>query len=329
MRFSIIIPVYNRPDEIDELLQSLTRQTVTDFEVVVIEDGSSVRCAEIIDKYLTMLDIRYFYKENSGPGTSRNYGAERSRGDYLIFLDSDCIAPPGYINEVCKELSVRDIDVFGGPDRACENFSDKQKAINYSMTSFLTTGGIRGQKTRLDKFHPRSFNMGVKRQVFSAIGGFSNMRFGEDIDFSYRVIENSFSSGLFPDAWVYHKRRTNFRQFFKQTFNSGIARIKLSKKHQGTLKFVHLLPAIFTVGCGLILIASVWKPIVLSLFAVFCAVILTDATIKTGSLRIGILSVGATFTQLIGYGSGFVYGLWKFCLCKNNTHTVSNKKFYK
>ena len=224
MRYSVIIPVYNRPDEVDELLQSLTQQSFKDFEVIVVEDGSSIPCKPVTEKYQELLDVHYYDKPNSGPGQTRNYGVERSKGEYLIILDSDCILPEGYFLAVEEELQHEAADAFGGPDRAHESFTNIQKAINYSMTSFFTTGGIRGGKKKMDKFYPRSFNMGVRQEVYQALGGFSRMRFGEDIDFSIRIFKGGYTCRLFPGAWVYHKRRTDFRKFFKQVHNSGIAR---------------------------------------------------------------------------------------------------------
>lgn len=248
MRYSVIVPVYNRPDEVDELLQSLMQQTYTDFEVIIVEDGSAVPCKDVVDKYAASMDIRYYLKPNSGPGKSRNYGAGRSHGEYLIILDSDCILPPDYFKAVEEELRNEPADAFGGPDRAHESFTDTQKAINYSMTSFFTTGGIRGGKKKMDKFYPRSFNMGIRADVYKALGGFSDMRFGEDIDFSIRIFKGGYTCRLFPGAWVWHKRRTDMRKFFKQVHNSGIARINLYKKYPESLKLVHMLPAVFTVG---------------------------------------------------------------------------------
>lgn len=223
MRYSVIIPVYNRPDEVDELLYSLTTQTFQDFEVIVVEDGSSVPCKQVVDGYADKLDIHYYYKPNSGPGQTRNYAAERSRGDYLLILDSDCILPDGYLAAVEVELSREPADAFGGPDRAHDSFSDVQKAINYAMTSFFTTGGIRGGKKKMDKFYPRSFNMGVKAEVYRALGGFSQMRFGEDIDFSIRIFKGGYRCRLFPEAWVWHKRRTDL----KNSSNKCITRVLL------------------------------------------------------------------------------------------------------
>ena len=215
MKYSIIVPVYNRPNEVDELLQSLCQQTVKDFEVLIIEDGSIKTCKDVCDKYANILVLHYHAKENSGPGQSRNYGAERAKGEYVIILDSDVVLPNTYIEAIDKSLT-SEIIAFGGPDAAHPSFTPIQKAISYSMTSFFTTGGIRGGKAKLDKFYPRSFNMGIRRDVYLQLGGFTKMRFGEDIDFSYRIVEAGYRPQLFPEAWVWHKRRTDFRKFFRQ-----------------------------------------------------------------------------------------------------------------
>lgn len=212
-KYSVVIPVYNRPDEVDELLQSLCGQIYQNFEVVVVEDGSAIPCKQVVEKYAEMLDVHYFEKPNSGPGQTRNYAAERSRGEYLLILDSDCILPETYLAAVEAELQREPADAFGGPDRAHDSFSDVQKAINYAMTSFFTTGGIRGGKKKMDKFYPRSFNMGVRAEVYKALGGFSAMRFGEDIDFSIRIFKGGYRCRLFPEAWVWHKRRTDLKSF--------------------------------------------------------------------------------------------------------------------
>ena len=236
MKYSIIVPVFNRPDEVDELLESLTHQTEKDFEVVIVEDGSLTPCEEVCKRYENLMDIHYYYKENSGPGQSRNYGAERAKGEYLLILDSDVVLPEGYLKAVSDELSREPADAFGGPDKAHSSFTDTQKAISYSMTSFFTTGGIRGGKKKMDKFYPRSFNMGIRRDVYLKLNGFSNMRFGEDIDFSIRIFKAGCRCRLFPEAWVWHKRRTDFRKFWRQVYNSGIARINLYKKYPESLK---------------------------------------------------------------------------------------------
>ena len=360
MKYSIIVPVFNRPDEVDELLESLTRQTCRDFEVVIVEDGSEVRCEEVVRRYADQLDIHYFEKPNSGPGQSRNYGAERSQGEFLIVLDSDVVLPEGYLAEVDKELEANPCDAFGGPDRAHESFTPVQKAINYSMTSFFTTGGIRGGKKKLDKFYPRSFNMGIRRTLYQQLGGFSNMRFGEDIDFSIRIFKSGSRCRLFPEAWVWHKRRTDFRKFFRQVHNSGIARINLYKKYPKSLKLVHLLPTVFTVGvigCMLLFLLGIamfcygeWldanglRPTdnmhqgvgfvfcVLALLPIllYCLLIFIDSSICNRSLWVGILSIPASFIQLLGYGTGFLRAWWLRCVCGRNEELQAfRKNFYK
>lgn len=329
MRYSFIIPVYNRPDEVDELLESLTRQTNKDFEVIVVEDGSAIPCKEVVDRYAGRLDIHYYNKPNSGPGQTRNYGAERSRGEYLIILDSDCILPPGYLVAVEAELQREAADAFGGPDRAHPSFTHVQKAINYAMTSFFTTGGIRGGKKKMDKFYPRSFNMGVRAEVYHALGGFSKMRFGEDIDFSIRIFKGGYACRLFPEAWVWHKRRTDLKKFFKQVHNSGIARINLYKKYPESLKLVHLLPAVFTVGVVFLLLCSLICAWSLTLLLLFALIICVDATLQNRSLKIGLLSVVASFIQLTGYGTGFLRAWWKRCLLGKDEFAAFEKNFYK
>ena len=345
MRYSIIVPVFNRPDEVDELLESLSNQTLKEFEVIIVEDGSVKTCKDVCDKYADILVLHYYFKENSGPGQSRNYGAELANGDYLLILDSDVVLPEGYLQAVEDTLRQNPTEAFGGPDAAHPSFTPVQKAISYSMTSFFTTGGIRGGKTKLDKFYPRSFNMGIRRDVYLQLGGFSKMRFGEDIDFSYRIVEAGYKPQLFPDAWVWHKRRTDFRKFFRQVYNSGIARINLEKRHPGTMKLVHLLPTFFTVGIiGLILISAVgralmhyvdrdqfywmcfapWIPIIL-----YSMLICIDSTIKNRSLKVGLLSIPAAFVQLMGYGLGFIESWWKRCVLKQDEFTAFEKNFYK
>ena len=329
MKYSFLIPVYNRPDEVDELLQSLTQQTISDFEVVVVDDGSTIPCAEVVEKYTSQLDIHYYTKANSGPGQTRNYAAERSRGEYLIILDSDCILPPTYLAEVETELNSQPTDAFGGPDKAHPSFTTIQKAINYSMTSFFTTGGIRGGKKKMDKFYPRSFNMGVRREAYQQLGGFSAMRFGEDIDFSIRIFKQGYRCRLFPDAWVYHKRRTDLKKFFKQVHNSGIARINLYKKYPESLKLVHVLPALFTLGVVFLLLASFFWGGSLSLLFLFALIVFVDASMQNKSLKIGLLAIAASFIQLTGYGTGFLRAWWKRCVCGKSEFAAFEKNFYK
>ena len=305
----MIIPVYNRPDEVDELLLSLARQERGCFEVIVVEDGSTDRCDGVVEKHSAQLDIRYFFKPNSGPGPTRNFGAGKSRGDWLLFLDSDCIVPAGWLGEIEAALDSGDADAFGGPDRAHGSFSTIQKAIDYSMTSPLTTGGMRGGGTSVCRFWPRSFNMGIRREVFERLGGFSDMRFGEDIDLSYRVAASGHTIRLFPAAWVWHKRRTCLVQFFRQIFNSGRARVALSRRHRGTLRPVHVLPALFVL-CGFaMLILSFWWPWLLLIVGLFACLIFADAAARTRSVIVGGMAVAASIVQLTGYGTGFLKGL--------------------
>jgi glycosyltransferase involved in cell wall biosynthesis len=328
MKYSFIIPVYNRPDEVDELLDSLTRQTFRDFEVVVVEDGSVVPCKDIVDKYADRLFIHYYNKANSGPGQTRNYGVDRASGEYMLILDSDCILPDRYLEAVESELEKQKADAFGGPDRAHESFTDVQKAINYAMTSFFTTGGIRGGKKKLDKFYPRSFNMGVRKDVYQALGGFSKMRFGEDIDFSIRIFKGGYQCRLFPEAWVWHKRRTDLKKFFKQVHNSGIARINLYKKYPESLKLVHMLPALFTLGVVFLLLASLFWGGSLSLLFLFALIVFVDASMQNKSLKIGLLAIAASFIQLTGYGTGFLRAWWKRCVCGKSEFAAFEKNFY-
>ena len=329
MKFSIIIPVFNRPDEVDELLASLCQQTVKDFEVLIIEDGSVKPCKDVCDKYASILDLHYYTKENSGPGQSRNYGAERANGEYVIILDSDVVLPASYLQAVEDELKQNPCEAFGGPDATHPSFTPIQKAISYSMTSFFTTGGIRGGKAKLDKFYPRSFNMGIRRDVYLQLGGFTKMRFGEDIDFSYRIVEAGYMPRLFPEAWVWHKRRTDFRKFFRQVYNSGIARINLEKRHPGTMKLVHLLPTVFTLGViGLLLITLFW-PLACVPIILYSLLLFIDSSIQNKSLWVGLLSIPAAFVQLMGYGFGFIESWWKRCVLKQDEFTAFEKNFYK
>ena len=294
--FSIIIPVYNRPDEVADLLDSLEKQTVRNFEVVLVEDGSTVPCRQQADKALGRgLNVKYFAKDNEGRSIARNYGMERASGSYFVFFDSDCVIPPSYFETLARALSATPLDCFGGPDAAHESFSDTQKAINFAMTSFLTTGGIRGGKVQLEKFVPRTFNMGFSRRVYEQVGGFREM-FSEDIDMSTRIRRDGFSIGLLRDVPVWHKRRGNLGKFFRQVYVFGMSRITLHLLYPGSLKLVHTLPAVFVAGCvALLLPLGVWL-----------AAIFTAALIQSRSLRVAFLAVPASCIQLWGYGLGFI-----------------------
>ena len=316
--YSIIIPVYNRPDEVDDLLYSLTLQTYTNFEILVIEDGSTVPCQSVVERYEKKLKIRYFTIPNGGPSVARNYGARISEGEYLLILDSDCIVPETYLEAIEQSLNETPADAFGGPDCAHPSFNAMQKAISYAMTSFFTTGGIRGGKKKLDQFYPRSFNMGIRRDVFIKLDGFdTSMRYGEDIDFSTRIIQAGYVTRLFPNAYVYHKRRTRLKQFFRQVKHSGEARIVLSQKYPSTLKLVHCLPAVFVVGVIGLCLLGIFFPCLYSLLLLYVLLLFVDATCAyRGNIGIGILAVAASFTQLFGYGTGFIRAWWRWKMKK-------------
>lgn len=329
IKFSVIIPVYNRPDELKELLESLKHQIFKNFEVIVVEDGSTLKSDKIVEDYQGDLDIKYFFKSNSGPGQSRNYGSERAKGDYHIFFDSDCIIPEKYFEIVNKRLSEEPVDAYGGPDMAHPDFSSIQKAINYSMTSFFTTGGIRGGMKDEKKFHPRSFNMGFSKSVYEKTKGFSKMRFGEDVDMSLRIIENGFSTTLIKEAAVYHKRRVDFGKFFKQVFNSGIARINLYKRHPHSLKVVHFLPASFFSGTILFILLSFLSIYFLVPLGLFAVLIFFDSLRLNKNLEVAFLSIISSFIQLTAYGLGFVKSFIKRIILRQDEFHAYKKNFYK
>lgn len=329
VKFSFIIPVYNRPTETRELLESLTHQTDRDFSVIVVEDGSNLSSEQVAGAFRDQLDISYFFKQNSGPGPSRNFGCEKAGGDYFIFLDSDCLVPGDYMKIVRDTLKKKYTDAFGGPDRAHPHFTNFQKAINFSMTSFLTTGGIRGAQKSMEKFHPRSFNMGFSKEVFSTCGGFARMRFGEDVDLSIRIMENGFTTQLITGAFVYHKRRTSLKQFFMQVYNSGIARINLYKRHPGSLKYVHAAPALFTLGVPVMLLLSVLVSWYFTIPLLFHMILLfLFASFKNRSPVVGILAVATSYTQLLGYGAGFLNAFWRRIILRKDEYAAFSNKFY-
>ncbi|MDE6691897.1 MAG: glycosyltransferase [Muribaculaceae bacterium] len=306
MKYSIIIPVYNRIDEVRDLLESLEKSTEKDFEVIIVEDGSTEPCKETVEEYTGKIDVKYFYKENEGRSIARNYGMERAVGDYFIFFDSDCVIPEDYFASVTEALSKKPLDCFGGPDAAHASFSDVQKAINYSMTSFLTTGGIRGGKIKLEKFVPRTFNMGFSREVYDRVGGFREM-FSEDIDMSTRIRLAGFSIGLIRDAKVWHKRRVDFKKFFRQVYVFGMSRVTLKLLYPDSMKPVHLLPSAFVIGSVVLIALGIfvswwWLTPLLAYFLL----ILVFALISTRSIKIAILALPSSIIQLWGYGLGFL-----------------------
>lgn len=332
VKYSIIVAVYNRPDEMMELLDSLARQTFKDFEVVVVEDGSTLPSDAVCQQWQPVLSIVYFTKENGGPGPARNFGCSKANGEVLLFLDSDCTVPESWLAIIDKEMIEGGLDAFGGPDKEHESFSITQKAISYAMTSVLTTGGIRGLRIRTGgSFHPRSFNMGMKKEVFTITQGFAAMRFGEDIDLSIRMINAGFTVGLIPDAWVYHKRRTDFRKFYRQVFNSGNARITLSMLHPGTLKLTHFFPTAITVYFLFAVFYSLAMPggwATLLPLCLYYLMVFVHASLSTKSLSVGLVSVLASLIQLTGYGLGFCRGLWFTVILGRKQEYAFKKTYY-
>ena len=314
-RFSVIVPVYNRIGEVEDLLKSLAEQSCKDFEVVLVEDGSTERCDQVARKYAEKIDVKYFYKENEGRSIARNYGLERAQGDYFVFFDSDCVIPPDYFATLSRSLDENPLDCFGGPDAAHDSFTDMQKAINFSMTAFLTTGGIRGGRVQLEKFVPRTFNMGYSRKVWETVGGFREM-FSEDIDMSTRVRKAGFSIGLVREAYVYHKRRVNLRLFARQIYVFGMSRITLYLLYPESLKVVHWLPALFVLGTtAMILLSIFWNVWAIAPLVAYLLALFATALASTRSLKIACMGVVAAIVQLGGYGIGFLKAFtWKVLL---------------
>ncbi|TGV01667.1 glycosyltransferase [Flavivirga rizhaonensis] len=308
LKFSFIIPVYNRPDEIEELLQSFEGlQGHIPFEIVIVEDGSAIVSKEVVNAYKEKLEISYFFKENSGPGDSRNFGMQKAKGNYFIILDSDCILPKNYLVEVVKSLENNYVDCFGGPDAAHSSFTDLQKAINFSMTSFITTGGIRGNKKSVDTFQPRSFNMGLSKEAFIASKGFGRIHPGEDPDLSIRLWDLGFKTKLIPEAFVYHKRRISWSKFYTQVHKFGLVRPILNKWHPSTKKITYWFPTIFCIGflMSLLLIFFNFKWTLIG-YMLYFVVAVVLALIKTRSISVSILSLVAIIIQFFGYGYGFL-----------------------
>jgi glycosyltransferase involved in cell wall biosynthesis len=309
-RYSVVIPVYNRPQEVDELLQSLTLQTVRNFEVIIVEDGSTTRSDSVVEKFSGDFPIQYFFKPNSGPGPSRNFGFQHARGDYFVVFDSDCIIPENYFQAVDRALAEHHWDAWGGPDRAHHNFTTLQRAMGYTMASVLTTGGIRGGKKHLGWFQPRSFNMGISRKVFESTGGFRFARYAEDIEFSIRMRESAFRVGLIPEAFVYHKRRTDFSQFYTQVQNFGKGRAQVGKAFPHEVKITHWFPAFFVMGVFILLLSLFFSASLfflgLSVLTIYFVAIFFHSYKVNKNLDVALLSIPSAWLQLWGYGIGFL-----------------------
>ncbi|GGF77256.1 glycosyltransferase [Wenyingzhuangia marina] len=310
--FSFIIPLYNRPEEIDELLFSLTKQNYPKpFEIVIVEDGSDNNAKEIIESYRDRLNIQYFLTQNQGAGMARNYGMSQAKGDYFIVLDSDVLVPANYLKRVKKALQANYTDAFGGPDAAHPTFTPMQKAINFSMTSMMTTGGIRGKKKGVGKFQPRSFNLGISRKAFEKTGGFSSMKIGEDIDLSFRLWEHGFETQLIEKAFVYHKRRTSIEAFYKQTFKFGSARPVLNKKYPGTAKITYWFPSVFITGfilSSLLFMMGSWE--LITLYYLYFMLLFMSSLIVNKNITVAFLSIITTLVQMTGYGFGFLKSMF-------------------
>lgn len=331
LQFSFIIPVYNRPEETEELLQSFVGlKTHIQYEIVIVEDGSTVTSKAIVERYKTKLNISYYYKENSGPGDSRNFGMHKAKGNYFIILDSDCILPPNYLAEVEKGLKAYYVDCFGGPDAAHHSFTDLQKAINFSMTSFITTGGIRGNKNSVDTFQPRSFNMGISKKAFLASKGFGRIHPGEDPDLSIRLWQLGFKTRLIPEAFVYHKRRISWGKFYQQVHKFGLVRPILNKWHPSTKKITYWFPTLFCLGflvaLLLLLVNFKW---VFALYCMYFILALFLAWVNTKSLKVAVLSILAICIQFVGYGYGFLKSTVAIGILNKNSETHFPKLFFK
>ena len=332
MLFSLIIPVFNRPDEVEELLESLSQLDYkANFEIVIVEDGSLLKCDDVVRKFEGKLHLSYYFKQNSGPGDSRNFGMEKAKGDYFIIFDSDCIIPKNYLTEVTNALNENYVDCFGGPDKALDSFSDIQKAINFAMTSFLTTGGIRGGSEKIDKFQPRSFNMGLSRKAFEASHGFGNIHPGEDPDLSIRLWELGFETRLFPKAFVYHKRRINWEKFSMQVNKFGKARPILNSWYPKYNKLTFFFPTLFIIGFVFALITSLIfnHDIILQLYFVYFLTLFLVSTYQNKSFKIGFLSIKAVWKQFYGYGTGFLISFIKIIILKQKPQEAFPELFFK
>ncbi len=330
MLFSLIIPIFNRPDEIDELLESLSKQTYTaNYEIVIIEDGSTITCEHIIQKYEN-LNVSYYFKPNSGPGDSRNFGMKLAKGDYFIILDSDCIIPSNYLQTVDEELKKDYVDCFGGPDAALDSFSNIQKAINFTMTSFLTTGGIRGGSEKLDKFQPRSFNMGLSKKAFEDSKGFGNVHPGEDPDLSIRLWKLGYKTKLISNAFVYHKRRIDWNKFYIQVNKFGLARPILNSWYPEYAKITFWFPSLFLVGFLFAALVAIFNfPYILYVYGFYFLMLFITSLKQNKSIEIAFYSLVATVIQFYGYGKGFLLSFYKIHILKKQPEIAFPKLFFK
>lgn len=328
MFYSIILPTFGRPGDVNAFLQSFTQQTYTHYEIIIV-DGSPDDCLKpIIEKYTPQLPLTYIYDKGLGASESRNKGCEKATGDYLVFIDSDCIVPPHYLKTINDFLQNTPVEGFGGPDREHPDFTPIQKAISYAMTSTLTTGGIRGRKKHIGKFQLRGFNMGIKRDVFFSIGGFSGMQVAEDIDISMRLLKAGYSTALIPEAFVYHRRKSTLRKFFKQLFMHGKGRIDLYIRHRDALKLVHCLPSLFVlyliIGTLLSFFNTLWAAFFAGTLFIYAVSLFIDATVQNKSAYVGFLSMVASFEMLIAYGLGLMKNFIARIILKSNKDSIKD-----
>ena len=327
--YSFIVPVYNRPQEILELLDSFTKMnTLQEYEIVIIEDGSQKTCLSIVKQYESRLNISYYYKNNSGPGPSRNYGMKKAKGNYFIILDSDILLPPNYLETVENFLSRNYFDCFGGADTVLESFTPIQKAINYTMTSLFTTGGIRGNKNSLGKFEPRSFNMGISKKAFEMTQGFDRIHPGEDPDLSARIRKAGMETVFIPGIAVFHKRRISWKSFYKQVNKFGKVRPILNIRHPETRKFTFFLPSPFVIYLVLALLLAYSIPFLLLPLFLYISLLFIDSSIKNKSFYIGLLSIFAMFIQFLGYGEGFLKVFWHIKILSKNAEETFPELFF-
>lgn len=315
MHYSVVLPTFGRPGDVDEFLASLIKQEYKNFEIIIVDATMDDSVKDVADKYLNKLNLTFIHQKGLGISDSRNLGVQRSKGEYIIFIDSDCVIPPSYFGEIERYLKQNKVDAFGGPDTASEDFTLSQKAINYVMTSFFTTGGIRGKAKRIGRFELRGFNMGIKRKAFDAVGGYSDMKVAEDIDLSMRLHKAGYKTALIPDAFVYHKRKTNLYKFLVQMFMYGKARIDLFLRHREALKLTYLVPLVFLIYLLAGIISVIFNNIIFSLFLatliLYALAVLIDSSVRNRSPAAGFLSVIAAYEFLIGYGTGLIYNIFR------------------
>ncbi len=331
LQFSFIIPVYNRPDEIEELLQSFkSLEGELPFEIVIVEDGSSINCKKVVEAFQKDLNLSYYFKENTGPGDSRNFGMKKAGGNYFIILDSDCILPKSYLKTVHTYLTSRYVDCFGGPDAAHQSFSNLQKAINFAMTSIITTGGIRGGQSSNKKFQPRSFNMGLSKSAFLKSGGFGTIHPGEDPDLSIRLNDLGFDTVLIQEAFVYHKRRISWKKFYQQVHKFGLVRPILNAWHPNSQRLTYWFPTLFSLGLLSSVILSVFGIIwPLLLYGVYMILAFFIALLSTKNLVVAVQSILAICIQFFGYGYGFLKSTILVSVLKRKPEVQFPKLFFK